>query len=196
MTTKLRPRVHAFAQEYLISRNGTQAALRAGYSEKSAHVTACRLLKNDKVLAFLDEAGARQAERTQINADRILLELGRLAFSDMGKVASWDEHGVTLTASGDLSDDARRSIREITESGAGAKRGLKIKLHDKKGALEMLMRHLKMFGDALGSPENPLQVSIVELARLANDHIDQGSENGLGEGGERPRILPAGHPGG
>lgn len=61
-----------FVQEYLIDLNATKAAERAGYSPKSAHVTACRLLKDAKVAAAIEQATAKRVERTQITQDYVL----------------------------------------------------------------------------------------------------------------------------
>jgi len=60
-----------FVQEYLKDFNGTQAAIRAGYSPKSAHVQANRLLKSDKVQALLRQA--------MMDEDEIRLRIADLA---------------------------------------------------------------------------------------------------------------------
>lgn len=54
----LTPKQRRFAKEYVMSGNGTKAAKKAGYSKRSAHVAACRTLKNDNVKAFIDSLGA------------------------------------------------------------------------------------------------------------------------------------------
>lgn len=64
-----------FCEEYIIDYNGTAAASRAGYSEKSATVTASRLLRNAKVLARVRELQAEQAERLAMSADWVMLQL-------------------------------------------------------------------------------------------------------------------------
>ena len=52
---KLSQRRADFVIHYYKNKNGTEAAIMAGYSPNSAHVTASRLLKNDKILARLEE---------------------------------------------------------------------------------------------------------------------------------------------
>lgn len=64
-----------FAREYVVDYNGTQAVIRAGYSEKSAASQASRLLRNDKVLARVRELQHEQAERLCISADWVVLKL-------------------------------------------------------------------------------------------------------------------------
>lgn len=61
-----------FVEEYLVDLNGTQAALRAGYSPKTADAQASRLLKNVKIVAAVQAAQAARSERTEITADMVL----------------------------------------------------------------------------------------------------------------------------
>ena len=59
----------AFADEYLVDLNATQAAIRAGYSEATAYSQGQRLLKNVEVAGYIASAQSERSERTQINAD-------------------------------------------------------------------------------------------------------------------------------
>ena len=77
------PRQAQFVREYLIDLNGTQAAIRAGYSAKTATSAAERLLRNVDVLRAVQEAGAARAERTQINADWVLTRLDQESTADL-----------------------------------------------------------------------------------------------------------------
>jgi phage terminase small subunit len=70
-----------FALEYLIDYNGTQAAIRAGYSKKSARSQASRLLTDRNVLAAIAEGLAQQIDRTKLTADTVLAGLWREAIS-------------------------------------------------------------------------------------------------------------------
>ena len=58
-----------FCREYMIDFNGKQAAIRAGYSEKTADVKASQLLRIVKVQTFLSELKKGTAERTDTSAD-------------------------------------------------------------------------------------------------------------------------------
>lgn len=71
-----------FIEEYLIDFNGAAAARRAGYQEKSASVTACRLLKDPEIKRVLQEKMAARAEKMQIRQDTVLQELKNVAFAD------------------------------------------------------------------------------------------------------------------
>lgn len=68
----LTPKQKCFVEEYLIDLNQTQAAIRAGYSEKTANEQASRLLANVNIQAAIKEAMAERSKRTQITADMVL----------------------------------------------------------------------------------------------------------------------------
>lgn len=80
-----------FVQEYLIDLNATQAAIRAGYSEKTAGQQGFELLKKPEIEIALAEAQAERAERTKIDADWVLTRLATEATADLADL--YDEHG-------------------------------------------------------------------------------------------------------
>jgi len=85
-----------------------------------------------------------RATRLGITAERILQEIRRLAFSDISRIVGWDEKGkLQPKNTGEIDEEWRAAIAEIV---ASASTGLiyRIKLHDKRPALETLMRHLDM----------------------------------------------------
>lgn len=70
--TPLGDRAAAFCREYMVDMNATQAAIRAGYSPKTAGVQASRLLKNVKIIECLNVLKAERVKRTEIDADYVL----------------------------------------------------------------------------------------------------------------------------
>lgn len=64
----------------------TQAAIRAGYSERTANEQGSRLLANVSVRSALQVAMEERGKRTEITADRVLQEIGRIAFFDVRKL--------------------------------------------------------------------------------------------------------------
>lgn len=74
-TTPLSEREQRFIAEYLKDANGTQAAIRAGYSARSARKTACEMLQKPRVKAAVRLALKKQEQRTLISADQVLLDI-------------------------------------------------------------------------------------------------------------------------
>jgi len=147
-----------FCQEYVIDLNGTQAAIRAGYSENTAESQASRLLTKAKVVAYIEQLNAKMSERLEISAERVLKELARIGFSDLRKCLTSEGH---LVDPHDWDDDtaaAIASLEVVTSSRAGegdsreVERTHKIKAWDKGAALERLGRHLGIFQPDAATP--------------------------------------------
>lgn len=145
-----------FVLEYLVDLNVTQAAIRAGYSEKTAAQQGHNLMQMPEIEAAIQEAQANRAARTQITGDRILRELARIAFADAGdyaqvvsmgsaKKAGIPVQGVRLTPTAELSVDQRAAIASIEETQAG----IKVRTHDKVKALELLGKHQGLFTEKI-----------------------------------------------
>ncbi len=85
-TVKLTPKQERFVEEYLVDLNGTQAAIRAGYSVNAAHVTGSRLLTNAKVAAAISAAKRERSEATKIDAEYVLQKLHQIVERCMQEV--------------------------------------------------------------------------------------------------------------
>lgn len=83
---KLNARHKRFVTEYLVDLNGTQAAIRAGYSPKTAAEQAARLLTNVKVQEAIQEAMKKREERTEVKVDRVVLELWNTVTADANEI--------------------------------------------------------------------------------------------------------------
>ena len=75
-------RQEKFCQEYIVDLNQTQAAIRAGYSKKTADVQASRLLTNVKIQARIQELMQKREQRTEITADKVLQRWWDIATAD------------------------------------------------------------------------------------------------------------------
>lgn len=87
--TKLTPKQARFVEEYLVDLNATQAAIRAGYSARTAHSQGQRLLKHVEVAASVAAGQQDRSGRTEITADRVLQELAKIGFADIRKAVKW-----------------------------------------------------------------------------------------------------------
>jgi phage terminase small subunit len=143
----LTPKQECFVQEYLIDLNATQAAIRAGYSFKTAEVIGFENLRKPKIRAHIDAAMAERSRRTGVNADRVIRELARVAFVNAPDVINMDE--ATIRNDADRDDTAAIASVKVKnipgEYGDGTER--EIRLADKLKALELLGKHLSMFSD-------------------------------------------------
>ncbi len=137
----LNPRQARFVDEYLIDLNATQAAIRAGYSVSTAEQQGPRLLDHVGVAAAIEAGKAKRAKKLEISAERVLTELAKLAFSDVRKLAKWDSLRSELLPSDEIDDDAAATIESI----ANTESGVKLTLHSKTRALELLGKHLGLF---------------------------------------------------
>jgi phage terminase small subunit len=85
----LTPKQQKFVTEYLIDLNGTQAAIRAGYSAKTANEQASRLLTNVSVAQALAEAQAKLSERSEITAEMVMRELWAIGTADPNELIEY-----------------------------------------------------------------------------------------------------------
>jgi phage terminase small subunit len=158
---KLTPKQAAFVQEYLIDLNGTQAAIRAGYSGKNACIIGWENLRKPNIKDAIDQAKRERAERTKVTQDMVVSELAKLGFSNMLDYITPREDGLAYI---DLSKLTRAQAACITEfnveqeslnadkEGIVPVNKIRFKLADKKGPLELLGKHLKMFTDNVNIP--------------------------------------------
>ncbi|MEG3071047.1 MAG: terminase small subunit [Peptococcaceae bacterium] len=138
-----------FIKEYLLDLNGTAAAIRAGYSPKTAKEQASRMLANVNIRARVDKELAERSRRTGINADRVIRELARIALVNPVDVVNMDEATIKdMASSDDTAAILSVKVKRIpTEAGDIMER--EIRMADKIKALELLGKHLGMFTDRL-----------------------------------------------
>ena len=147
-----------FVAEYLVDLNATQAAIRAGYKEKTAGSIGNENLKKPEIQAAIHEAMVDRQARTEITQDRVLEELAAIGFSKATDYAQIRGPLVDLTPTEELTEKQKRAIASIEQGNFG----IKLKLHDKVRALELLGKHVGLFdsksGQATTSENNLLDV--------------------------------------
>lgn len=150
-----------FVEEYLIDLNATQAAIRAGYSSKTANEQGSQNLAKLSIQAAIDKAMAERSRRTGINQDRVIQEIAKIAFLNPADVIDMD----SVTVKPDASRDDTACIASIrirtlfTKDGPIVER--EVKFCDKLKALELLGKHLGIFTDRM-SLEGSLPVVILD----------------------------------
>ena len=165
---KLTPKQIRFVDEYLVDFNATQAAIRAGYSPKTAAAAAARLLRNVNIQAEIARRQKDLQRRTEVTQERVVKELARIAFANIAdyihlqtQTRTKDDgtevtyQTVMFNETQELSADQRAALAVVKQS----VNGFELKLHDKIKALELLGRHIGMFNDKLslsGTDGGPL----------------------------------------
>jgi len=140
----------AFCREYMLDKNATKAAIRAGYNERNAHGTGFKLLSHPAVKKELERLVNEDIADYKITHQMITNELAKIAFSDMNDF-------VTLVETG--KGDSKVQTIEFKPTAATSKgngkiiktlkigrRGIELELHSKGQALEMLAKHVGYFG--------------------------------------------------
>ena len=142
---KLTAKQQRFVEEYLIDLNATQAAIRAGYSPKTANEQGARLLANASVQEAIAKAMAERSRRTGISQDRVIQELARIAFVNPKNIIDLEDASVRE----DATEDDLACIQSVkvktTDGPKGTSMEREVKLNDKMKALEQLGKHLGMF---------------------------------------------------
>ncbi|MDL2315700.1 terminase small subunit [Desulfovibrio sp. OttesenSCG-928-A18] len=142
---KLTPKQRLFVAEYLKDLNATQAAVRAGYSQKTAYRIGAQLLQKTSVSEAVQKAMTARGKRTEITADRVLEQYGRMAFFDLRTLFGPDGQLKPIT---EWPDEAAAAVAgfeivELTGDIPGVIK--KAKLVDKRAALADIAKHLGMF---------------------------------------------------
>ncbi|MBL8773891.1 MAG: terminase small subunit [Phenylobacterium sp.] len=193
---ELTPKQATFVREYLVDLNATQAAIRAGYSERTAHSQGQRLLNHVEVAAAIAERQGTRLEELDLTADKVLRELASIAFTDLADVAEWGEREVAIgydadgkrLAPADIGDAVvvhhemapylrlkdsstlTKAQRAAVSEVALTKDGFKIRMHSKTDAAGLLARHFGLLVDkreVSGPNGGPIRVQTELVALLA-----------------------------
>lgn len=184
-----------FCDEYLIDLNATQAAIRAGYSEKTAYRTGADNLRKPQIEEYIAKRQKELSRSTEITQERVIKELALIAFSNNADYAHVVEKKMQVEAGGALVDvldkDGKpvmyRTVEpvlteELTEEQKRAlavikkgRDGLEVKSCDKVKALELLGKHLGIFTDKIEANVNDTTRS--ELSELLAQRKARGEPN-------------------
>lgn len=158
-----------FVDEYLVDLNATRAAVRAGYSRKTAEQQGYRLLRNVQVARAIARGQAEVADKSSVTRERVLGELELLAFSNVMHYLVDDDGNVKLAPGAPAgAERALQSVKRrvtVTGSGDNVRRvvEVEVKLWDKPGPLKLAGRHVGLFPDRLEVSATAAQVLTFSL---------------------------------
>lgn len=153
MASKLTDKQAAFVKEYLVDLNATQAAIRAGYSQKTAAIAGFENLRKPNIADAVQKAKTERSKRVQIDADEVLREVQRRAFTGLSKFIRVNSDGQPIVDLSAATPSEIDCLTEATTEGQWVGQGedavfihkVKIKLGDNGKYLDMLMKHLGLF---------------------------------------------------
>ncbi len=162
-----------FCDEYLKHLNATHAYMEAyGVTNKDvARANGARLLAKAHVKAYLAPRAKKAAAKAEISQEKVLKEIGRIAFGDIRKI--YDDNG-SLIPMNKLDDATAACISGVEIDALGVK---KYKMNSKIKGLELLGRYHKLFVDRMelsGPDEGPIEISKLtdeEATKLYMDRI-------------------------
>ena len=136
-----------FCEEYIIDGSGTRSALVAGYSKATATNQAVTILKQQSVKDYIEQLRLKQQHRTDSDADKVVEEMSKIAFSNIKNY--YNSSGI-LKELTELDDDVAAAIHSVKETEyRGKEDTVKItrefKLYDKQTALRELGLHYDIY---------------------------------------------------
>lgn len=177
--------------------NGTQAALKAGYSKDGAHVQASRLLRRERVSSYIKELKGELVENVFVEAMDVLKEYIKIAFADITNYLNFGQREITIQD--DDGNEVTRLVNFvdlyeadmvdgsiITEVKQG-RDGISVKLADKMKALDKLSQYFDLVPDnfkkQIEEERHKMQMEVqkvhvekmrAEIKELTDDHGNGG----------------------
>lgn len=172
---KLSPKQEKFIREYLKDNNATKAAVRAGYSKKTARQAGQRLLTNVVIKQRVEKVAVKVLDKIELDAGMVIKELMALAFTNTADFIDWTDKDCRIIPKADIPKDKLKALSELTvkqniikeisdEDEDGEETvtmqqinvEYKVKTYDKTKALDKLGQYLKLWN----SDNNPKEVKL------------------------------------
>lgn len=172
---ELRPQIKRFCEEYIKDLNGTQAAIRAGYSAKTANEQSSQLLAKVNVKNYIAELKLSLSNKNEGLAQQVIDELKKLGFANIQDYIITGNEIKDLTTIDRDKAAAVESIKKTTTEfngggeSSGKKTSIQFKLYDKISALEKLGRHLGIF-----ELDNQQKAPVINVNITDDDEPDNG----------------------
>lgn len=181
---KISKKVNRFVEEYIIDLNATQAAIRAGYSKKTAGAIGYENLKKPEIWKLIQDEMEKRSKRTEVTADKVINELVKIGFSNMLDYVRVNEHGDLNFNLSNLNRDNASAISEITideykegtaEDVKDVKK-IKFKLYDKRAALIELGKHTGLFTnkhEITGANGGAILTQTIDTSKLSDEVLKE-----------------------
>lgn len=152
-------REQRFVEEYIVDLNGKQAMVRCGFKGTRPEIAASKMLSREHVIVAILEAKDARSKRVEVTADSVITELAKLGFANMMDYITIGNDGSALVDFSALDRDKAAAIQEVIVDEYVERTGedsdgkptfervkrIRFKLAEKRGSLELLGKHLKLF---------------------------------------------------
>lgn len=162
MEQKITRKQIEFCHQYVIDLNGKHAAIRAGYSAKTAEFQASRLLSKDKVKTYLTKLQAKSRELSDITKQEVLNELAAILRAKITDYLTFDGTIIGFKSFEQLTEPQIRAVESISKNRFGE---IELKLHGKSWSIERVCKILGFDGTT------DLKISLEKMDEAALDLI-------------------------
>jgi phage terminase small subunit len=150
-------------------------------SLETATVNASKMLINTKVKVYLDKRKNEVIEglkkKYEVSEDRIMEELAKIGFANMGEYVTWNGSQVLLIDSALLAEQQTAAVVEVSQSETKHGTNIRFKLADKKGPLELMGKKLGLFKEQV---EHDVSDPLTQLIESIQEKRDVGPPNNNG----------------
>ncbi len=188
---KLTDKQELFAREFIVDLNATQAAIRAGYSEKSSRNQGARMMANDDILDRIAELKAERNEQVGVDAAYVLRRLTEidqmdvldilLANGELKPIKDWPKVWRTTLSGMDVVEMASADSAALLK---------KIKWPDKVKNLELLGKHVTVqaFKEQVSSEVTGKNGGPIQYTDITEEELDERLKE-LGHGRHRSQLA-------
>ena len=163
MARTLTDKQEAFCREYVVDYNATQAAIRAGYSTKTANEQASRLLANVNIEKRVEQLKSNILEKVEIRAEDVAKSDKDVVEVTWEELHNWDGFVAMAKPPEELTDRQKRAIKGLTQTGSY----FTYVLHDVDKAKERLMKYSGGY-EKDNSQKTP-QIPVINVIRAKNE---------------------------
>lgn len=151
--SKLSPKEKAFALAFVEMREGKAAAIKAGYSKKTAISKASQLLTKVNIQAEIERLQKEIESKVIVSKEWLLREWLKVADSDPADVMTWTESGIDMIPSRNLTKEKRKLIKTLGHTTTATGESFKVELQDRDSARKEIAKLLGYYPQTDGEVE-------------------------------------------